>query len=267
MKKSLKAILIASYSFLYLPLIAVVVYSFNASKMANIWSGFSLVWYKELFNNTVILQATMMSLKIACISATVAVILGTIAAIVMVRFNKFKGKGLFNIMLAAPLVMPDIMTGLSLLLMFVAASQWLGWPKERGMITITLAHITLSMAYVAIIVRARLADIDYSLEEAALDLGARPFKVLLLVTIPLIAPSLAVGWLLAFALSLDDLMIASFLSGPQATTLPMVIFSSIRHGLSTQINALATVIILVLSIGVIISALVIHRNSKKSFED
>lgn len=255
-------ILFCGYLFLYLPLLCVMVYSFNESRFVNTWTKFSLKWYKVLFSDPIILRSTLTSLKIASLSATISVIIGTIAAIVIVRFKRFKGKALFFASMTAPMVMPEVVMGLSLLMLFVGLEKIFGWPAGRGTLTVTIAHITLTVSYVTMIVQARLQDFDRSLEEAALDLGASPLKVFFVITLPLISPGIILGWLLAFALSLDDVVIASFVSGPGATTLPMIVFSSLRFGISPEINALATVLIAVLTVGAAIGALLIHRKNK-----
>jgi putrescine transport system permease protein len=231
------------YAFLYGPIAWLIAYSFNASRLVTVWAGFSTRWYGEVAHNDAIRGAALTSLEVAAGAATLATLLGTAAGFALARYRRFPGRGLFAFLTAAPLVMPEVITGLSLLLLFVASEQLLGWPQGRGVHTITLAHATFGLAFVAVIVQARLADFDMSLEEAALDLGAPPWKAFLLVTLPLIAPAIATGWLLAFTLSLDDLVIASFTSGPSATTLPMVIFSSVRLGVSPQVNALATIFV------------------------
>jgi putrescine transport system permease protein len=231
------------YAFLYGPIAWLIAYSFNASRLVTVWAGFSTRWYGEIARNEAIQGAALTSLGVAVSAATLATLLGTAAGFALARYRRFPFRSLFAFLTATPLVMPEVITGLSLLLLFVAAEQLVGWPAGRGVPTITLAHATFGLAFVAVIVQARLADFDRSLEEAALDLGARPWKAFLLVTLPLIAPALGTGWLLAFTLSLDDLVIASFTSGPAATTLPMVIFSSVRLGVSPQINALATVFV------------------------
>ena len=240
--------LVVGLLFLYLPMFILVFYSFNASKLVTVWAGFSTKWYGELFQDEQLMGAVWMSLKIAFYNASMAIVLGTMAAFIMARFGKFRGRTAFSGMITAPLVMPDVITGLSLLLLFVTMADWFGWPADRGMVTIWIAHVTFSTAYVAVVVGARLKELDISIEEAALDLGATPLKAFFLVTVPTIAPALASGWLLAFTLSLDDLVIASFVSGPGATTLPMVVFSSVRLGVSPKINALATLIILVVAL-------------------
>jgi putrescine transport system permease protein len=251
--------LIAGYAFLYVPILMIIIFSFNEARHVSVWTRFSVKWYKTLWVNEGLFEAIVTSFKIAAMTATIAVILGTLAAVVMVRFARFKGRTLFGGLVSAPLLMPDVITGLALLMMFVTAQQVIGWPACRGIMTITVAHITLAMAYVCLVVQSRLKDFDGALEEAALDLGARPLKVFLVIVLPLILPSLLSGWLLAFALSLDDVVIASFLSGPGATTLPMLIFSSIRLGVSPEINALATIIVGIVAIGVTLAGIFIYR--------
>ncbi|ACZ77172.1 MULTISPECIES: putrescine ABC transporter permease PotI [Dickeya] len=241
-------ILVLGYSFLYAPMLMLVIYSFNSSRLVTVWAGWSTQWYSALFEDSAMISAVALSLTIAAASATMAVVLGTLAAVVMVRFGNFRGSNGFAFMLTAPLVMPDVITGLSLLLLFVSLAQAIGWPAERGMLTIWLAHVTFCSAYVTVVISARLRELDHSIEEAAMDLGATPLKVFFIITVPMIAPALVSGWLLAFTLSLDDLVIASFVSGPGATTLPMLVFSSVRMGVNPQINALASLILLVVGI-------------------
>lgn len=250
------------FAFLYVPIFSLIVYSFNKSKLVTVWAGFSTKWYGELLQNDQILQAAWISLRIALINASVAVVLGTLAGFSLARLGRFRGRTLLTGMVTAPLVMPDVITGLSLLLLFVAMQTIIGWPEGRGMTTITIAHITFSMAYVAVIVQSRLSSVDESLEEAALDLGARPVKVFLLITIPIIAPALISGWLLSFTMSLDDLVIASFVSGPGSSTLPMVVFSKVRLGVSPEINALATIIVLVVTAGIVAAGFIMSRQEK-----
>jgi putrescine transport system permease protein len=254
-------VLAFGYAFLYIPLVSVVVYSFNDSNLATIWGGFSTRWYGELFRNEQVLDATFLSLRIAAISATFATILGTMAGLVLARFGRFKGHTLFSGMITSPLVMPEVITGLSLLLLFVSLQQLTGWPAQRGFSTITIAHTTFSMAFVAIIIQSRLTAMDQSLEEAAMDLGCTPARVVIDITLPLIAPAMISGWLLAFTLSLDDLVIASFVSGPGATTLPMYIFSKVKLGLTPDINALASLFILVVSSGLVIAWLAMRKRA------
>lgn len=255
----LKVMMILGYGFLYLPIFTLIIFSFNVSRQVTVWQGFSTKWYASLLEDETLIHSVWVSLQVALSAASLAVILGTMAAVALVRLGRFKGRSFFGILTAAPLVMPEVITGLSLLLLFVGLEQTLGWPKGRGILTITMAHTTLCMAYVTILVRGRLAEMDRSLEEAALDLGARPLKVFMLITLPLISPALVAGWLLAFALSLDDLVLASFVAGPGSSTLPMVIFSSIRFGITPQINALATLIITSVAIGVVLAGWLMHR--------
>lgn len=237
------------YAFLYLPIALLVLLSFNDSRLVTVWTGFSLRWYAALWRNQALMEAAWLSIRIAAVAATGATVIGMAAGFALARFGAFRGRGLFGAMVAAPLVMPEVITGLSLLLLFVAMAEAVGWPGERGFTTVAIAHTTFAAAYVAVVVQSRLADFDRSLEEAALDLGARPWQVFTFITLPLIAPALAAGWLLAFTLSLDDLVIASFTSGPGASTLPMVVFSALKLGLTPELFALATVIILVVSLG------------------
>jgi putrescine transport system permease protein len=247
------------YAFLYIPLVFVIVYSFNDSRIATIWGGFSTRWYGELLRNDQVLDAALLSLHIALTSASAATILGTMAGLVLARFGRFKGRTLFSGMISSPMVMPEVITGLSLLLLFVTLQQLTGWPDQRGFATITIAHTTFSMAYVAVIVQSRLMSMDDSLEEAAMDLGGKPLRVVFDITLPLIAPAMVAGWLLAFTLSLDDLVIASFVSGPGSSTLPMYIFSKVKLGVSPDINALATLIIAAVSLGVLIAWVAMRR--------
>lgn len=253
------SVLAFGYAFLYVPLILVVVYSFNDSRIATVWGGFSTRWYGQLLQNDQVLDAALLSLRIALTSATLATILGTMAGLALARFGRFRGRTLFSGMITSPMVMPEVITGLSLLLLFVTLQQLTGWPGQRGFSTITIAHTTFSMAYVAVIVQSRLLAMDESLEEAAMDLGGHPLRVVFDITLPLIAPAMVAGWLLAFTLSLDDLVIASFVSGPGSSTLPMYIFSKVKLGVSPDINALATLIILFVSVGVLLAFLVARR--------
>jgi len=255
------------FVFLYAPIVILVIYSFNASQLVAVWGGWSLRWYGELLRNDQVLSAAWLSVRIAAINASLAVCLGTMAGLAMARFGRFRGRLLFSGMIAAPLVMPEVITGLSLLLLFVALEQAVGWPAGRGMTTITIAHITFSMAYVAVIVQSRLSGLDRSVEEAAMDLGARPEKVFFVITLPMIAPALVAGWLLAFTLSLDDLVIASFVSGPGSSTLPMVVFSKVRLGVSPDINALATIIVLVVSASVAVAGWLFARHERQRAYD
>lgn len=256
--------LILGYAFLYTPILSLVIYSFNESRLVTVWGGFSTKWYGELMQNGPLLSAAWLSIKIAALNACGAVALGTFAALALVRFRHSRGHKSLGIMAAAPLVMPEVIVGLSLLLLFVAMEDLIGWPNGRGQTTILIAHITFSMAYVTVIVQSRLMHMDKSIEEAALDLGARPVKVFFTITLPMIAPALAAGWLLSFTLSMDDLVIASFVSGPGSTTLPMVVYSSVRLGVSPQINALATIIIAVVALAVLIASVSMYRQEMKN---
>jgi putrescine transport system permease protein len=251
-------------AFLYIPIFMLIVYSFNYSKLVPVWGGFSVRWYEKLlFDSPEIWEAVVLSLKIATVNACFATILGTLAGLALVRFGHFRGRTLFTGMISAPLVMPEVITGLSLLLLFIWLQNSIGWPNERGFTTITIAHITFSMAYVAVIIQSRLAGMAQDLEEAAQDLGAKPLRVLIDITLPLLAPGMLAGWLLSFTLSLDDLVIASFVTGPGATTLPILIYSRVRLGLRPDINALATIIILVVAIGVLLAAWIMFRQQKQ----
>ncbi|WP_461538315.1 ABC transporter permease subunit [Spongorhabdus nitratireducens] len=255
--------LILGLIFLYLPMLVLIVYSFNESRLVTLWSGFSTKWYFELFEDDQLISAVWTSLEIAFFSATMAIVLGTMAALVVSRFGNFRGRTLFNSMIAAPLVMPDVIIGISLLLLFVSMAQMFGWPAERGMTTIWIAHVTFSTAYVCVVVSSRLKEMDISIEEAAMDLGAPPVKTFFLITLPSIMPAVVAGWLLAFTLSLDDVVIASFVSGPGASTLPMVVFSSVRLGVSPKINALATLIIFAVSLVAFIAWWLMRRAEKQ----
>lgn len=259
----LLAFCIAGFVFLYAPIVSLVVFSFNESKLVTVWGGFSTKWYAALLQDPQILGAAWISLQVAFVTATLAVVLGTLAAYVLVRFGRFRTRSLLTGMSTAPLVMPEVITGLSLLLLFVGMEQLIGWPAGRGKLTIIIAHITFCMAYVTVVVQSRLAGFDRSLEEAAMDLGARPVRVFFDITLPVIAPALVAGWLLAFTLSLDDLVVASFVTGPGASTLPMVIFSKVRLGVSPEVNALATIIIGLVALGVGIASWQMHRSARR----
>ncbi|MCW3479412.1 ABC transporter permease subunit [Neisseriaceae bacterium JH1-16] len=235
------------FAFLYVPILILIVYSFNASKLVTVLAGFSTQWYSVLFNDDAVISSFGLSLKIALLSSTMSVVLGTIAGLVLARFGPFRGKGLFAGMISAPMVMPEVIVGLSMLLLFVELQQWFGFPAERGVLTIWVGHVTLCMAYVTVVIRSRLVEMDRSIEEAAMDLGVRPLKIFFLITLPIIAPAIASSFLLAFTLSIDDLVITAFLSGPGSTTLPQLIFSRVRLGLNPEINALATITVLVVA--------------------
>lgn len=245
------------FVFLYLPMIILVIYSFNASRLVTVWAGFSTKWYGELFQNQDFLNAAWVTLKVAFFASTFATVLGTMAAYVLVRAGRFPGRTLFSGMIYAPLVMPEVITGLSLLLLFI------GLGLDRGIVTVILAHTTFAMCYVSVVVSSRLVSFDQSLEEAALDLGCSPFEAFRLVTLPIIAPAVISGWLLAFTLSLDDLVIASFTTGPGATTLPIKVFSAVRLGVSPEINALSTIMIGIVTFGVITASLISKRTAVK----
>ncbi|MDA5095675.1 ABC transporter permease subunit [Aliiroseovarius sp. KMU-50] len=249
------------FAFLYIPMLILIIYSFNAGKLVTVWSGFSFKWYGELMQNEAFLQAAWVTLKVAVMSSTIATVLGTMAAYVMVRAGRFRGRTLFSGMIYAPLVMPEVITGLSLLLLFIAIGL------DRGVLTIVLAHTTFSMCYVSVVVSSRLVTFDHSLEEAALDLGCTGFEAFRLVTLPIIMPAVLSGWLLAFTLSLDDLVIASFTSGPSSTTLPIKIFSAVRLGVTPEINALSTILIGLVTIGVITASLSSKRAIAKKQQD
>ncbi|PKQ72666.1 putrescine ABC transporter permease PotI [Aeromonas sobria] len=249
--------------FIYLPMVIMVIYSFNSSKLVTVWGGWSLKWYFGLLDNKQLIGSVFRSLEIAFYTAIAAVALGTVAAFVLTRIPHFRGRTLFGGMVTAPLVMPEVITGLSLLLLFVAMAQLVGWPAERGMLTIWIAHTTFCTAYVAIVVSARLRELDLSIEEAAMDLGAKPWKVFFLITIPMIAPSLAAGGMMSFALSLDDLVLASFVSGPGSTTLPMEVFSAVRLGVKPEINAVASLILLSVSLFTFGSWYLMARSEKR----
>ena len=258
----LYTLMVFGYAFLYLPLASVVVFSFNETRSISVWGGFSFEWYLRLFSNEAVLSAARISLLIAAVASTLAVVIGTLAALALSRFGRFKGRGLLSLLSSAPLVMPDVMLGISALFLFITLQQLIGWPDGRGIDTITIAHVTLCVCYVTVVVRSRLAQTDHSLEEAAMDLGARPWKVFFLVTLPLIWPALLAGWLLAFTLSLDDVVIASFTSGPGSSTLPVLILSKVRFGVTPEINALATIIIVAVCIGVSVAGWLMHRNAR-----
>ncbi|WP_407176797.1 ABC transporter permease [Bradyrhizobium sp. STM 3562] len=244
-------------AFLYLPIVILVIYSFNASRLVTVWGGWSLNWYRELFNDAAMIEAAWMSFRVAVTSATIATVLGTLAAVALSRGDGFKGRTLFSGMLYAPLVMPEVITGLSLLLLFVALNA------ERGFWTVTIAHTTLTMCFVAVVVQSRLASIDRSLEEAAMDLGCDPPRAFLAVTLPLIVPAIVAGWMLAFTLSLDDLVIASFTTGPGSTTLPIRIYSEVRLGVKPEINAICTLVIALIAVLIIVASLVAKVSSAK----
>ena len=262
-----RAMLVLGFVFLYAPILSLMVYSFNESRLVTVWSGFSVKWYFELFDDKQMMDAAWVSIQVAFWTACAAVVLGTMAAMAMVRMRHFPGKTLFGGLITAPLVMPEVITGLSILLLFVSYGPTIGVGAQRGMLTIWIAHVTFAMAFVTVVISSRLAELDRSLEEAAMDLGANRVKVFFVITLPIIAPALIAGWLLAFTLSLDDLVIASFVSGPSSTTLPMKVFSSVRLGVSPKINALATLMIVAVSIAAVIGWWVMSREDKKRRRD
>jgi len=265
-----RALLVLGLVFLYVPILSMVVFSFNNSRLVTVWDSANsptLKWYGALVSNEQILGAAWLSIQIAVVAATGAVVLGTLAGVALVRFGAFRGRALLAGMTTAPLVMPEVITGLSLLLLFVACEQAIGWPKGGGAVTITLAHITFCMAYVTVVVQSRLVGFDESLEEAAMDLGARPATVFFRVTLPLIVPALVSGWLLAFTLSWDDLVISQFVAGPGSSTLPMVIFSKVRLGVSPDVNALATIMVLIVASGIVVSSIWMRYQNKRRERD
>lgn len=257
-------------AFLYVPILSMMVFSFNNSRLVTVWDSVNsptLRWYVRLFENQQLLGAAWVSVQVAAMTATGAVILGTLAGLVLTRFGPFRGRAFLSAMTTAPLVMPEVITGIAMLLLFVSLEQLTGWPEGRGIMTITIAHITFAMAYVTVVVQSRLAGFDDALEEAALDLGARPATVFFRITLPLIMPALLSGWLLAFTLSWDDVVISQFVSGPGSSTLPMEIFSRVRRGVSPDINALATIMVLIVATGVVLSTLYMKREEKRRLRE
>ena len=262
--------LVLGLMFLYLPILSMIVFSFNNSRLVTVWDPAhspTLKWYVALMSNEQILRAAWLSMRIALISASAAVVLGTLAGMALTRLGAFRGRMLLAGMTTAPIVMPEVITGLSLLLLFVAMQQLIGWPKGVGAVTITLAHITFCMAYVTVVVQSRLSGFDEALEEAAMDLGARPLRVFLRITLPLILPAIASGWLLAFTLSWDDLVITQFVAGPGSSTLPMVIFSKVRFGVTPDVNALATIMVLIVATGIAISTVWMRYRQQRRVRD
>ena len=252
---------VLGFAFLYLPILLLIIFSFNESKLVTVWGGFSTKWYGELFNNQGLMDAAWVTIRVAIVSATLATVLGTLGALALTRYTRFRGRILFSGMIYAPLVMPEVITGLSLLLLFVAINF------DRGFWTVTLAHTTLTMCFVAVVVQSRLVTFDRSLEEAAMDLGATPVKTFFAITLPVILPAVVSGWMLAFTLSLDDLVIASFTSGPGATTLPMKIYSQVRLGVTPEINAACTIMIAVIAVGVIATSVVNKQREVQRVRD
>jgi putrescine transport system permease protein len=255
------------FAFLYVPILSMMVYSFNGSRLASVWGGFSIKWYVSLLSNEKVIDALILSLKIAFISASVATILGTMAGIALVRFGRFPGRTLFSGLVTAPLIMPEIITGISLLIFFILMGHLVGWPSSRGFTTITLAHITFSMVFVTTIVSARMQQADRAIEEAAIDLGSRPWQVLFDITLPVISPAIWSGWLLAFTISLDDVVITTFTTGPGSTTLPLLIWSKVKLGVTPDINALATLMVVTVGAGVIAAGIIMNRAEKRRLLD
>ena len=254
-------------AFFYVPIFSMIFFSFNKSRLATVWGGFSTEWYGKLFSNQQILSAALLSLEIALLSATLATLLGTFAGLALARFKQFRGRSILSGLVTAPLIMPEVITGISSLLLFIMLAQWVGWPAQRGFTTITIAHITFSMTYVVTIVQSRLSSMDMSIEEAAMDLGSKPWQVLRDVTLPIISPAILSGWLLAFTISLDDVVITSFTTGPGYTTLPILIWSKVKLGVTPDINALATVIVLIVATGVTIATITLTRSERKRERD
>ena len=252
--------------FLYAPILSLIIYSFNASKMMTVWGGWSIKWYFALFADKQMMDAVLTSLIVSFCAASMSVIIGTLAAIVLARISKFKGENLFALFITAPMVLPEVIVGLSMLLLFVTLSDLIGWP-QRGMVTIWIAMVTVTAAYVTVVVRSRLMELDYSIEEASQDLGAGPVKTFFAITLPSILPAIISGWLLAFTLAMDDLVITTFVSGPSSSTLPMVVFSSVRRGLNPEINALATIIVFIVSLCTFCYWLVRVRKEKRMRQD
>jgi putrescine transport system permease protein len=261
------SVLCFGFAFLYIPILSMAVYSFNESRLATVWGGFSTKWYVSLMSNRQVMAALVLSLKIAFLSATIATILGTMAGIALARFRRFRGRVLFSGLVTAPLIMPEVITGISSLMLFILMAEWIGWPGARGFTTITLAHITFSTVFVTTVVQSRMLSADIAIEEAAMDLGSRPWQVMKDVTLPVISPAILSGWLLAFTISLDDVVITSFTTGPGSTTLPLLIWSKVKLGVTPDINALATIIVVVVGIGVAISGVVIARAERQRNRD
>jgi len=255
------------FAFFYVPILSMIVYSFNESRLATVWGGFSTKWYVSLMSNRQVGAALLLSLQIAVISATIATILGTMAGIALARFTLFRGRLLFSGLVTAPLVMPEVITGISSLMLFLLMADWIGWPGQRGFTTITLAHITFSMVFVTTVVQARMIQSDRAIEEAAMDLGSRPWQVMWDITLPTIFPAILSGWLLAFTISLDDVVITSFTTGPGNTTLPLLIWSKVKLGVTPDINALATLTVLVVGTGVVIAGVILNRAERRRIRD
>jgi putrescine transport system permease protein len=260
-------VLCFGFAFLYVPILSMIVYSFNESRLATVWGGFSTKWYVSLLSNRQVGAALLLSLQIAVISASIATILGTMAGIALARFTRFRGRLLFSGLVTAPLVMPEVITGISSLMLFLLMAEWIGWPGQRGFTTITLAHITFSMVFVTTVVQARMIQADRAIEEAAMDLGSRPWQVMWDITLPTIFPAILSGWLLAFTISLDDVVITSFTTGPGNTTLPLLIWSKVKLGVTPDINALATLTVLVVGTGVVIAGVILNRAERRRIRE
>lgn len=254
-------------AFFYVPILSMIVFSFNDSRLATVWGGFSTRWYGALLRNDQVIEAALLSLRIALVSATAATILGTMAGVALARVRRFRGRTLFSGLVTAPLVMPEVITGIASLMLFILMAQWIGWPAQRGFTTITLAHITFSLVFVATIVRSRLLSMDESIEEAAIDLGSKPWQVMRDVTLPVISPAILAGWLLAFTISLDDVVITSFTTGPGYTTLPILIWSKVKLGVTPDINALATITVSVVGLGVLVAGIALNRAERRRQRD
>ena len=261
------SVLCFGFAFFYIPILSMIVYSFNGSKLVTIWGGFSTKWYVSLFHNQQIVKAAVLSLKIALLSATLATILGTMAGIALARFRVFRGRMLFSGLVTAPLVMPEVITGISSLIFFILLADWVGWPSVRGFTTVTLAHITFSMVFVSTVVQSRMIEADRAIEEAAMDLGSRPWEVMRDITLPVISPAILSGWLLAFTISLDDVIITSFTTGPGNTTLPLLIWSKVKLGVTPDINALATLTVVIVGVRVALAGWLMNRAEARSQKD
>ena len=255
------------FAFFYVPILSMIVYAFNGSRLATVWGGFSTKWYGTLLSNAQVGKALWLSLEIALLSSIIATILGTMAGIALARFTKFRGRTLFSGLVTAPLVMPEVITGISSLIFFILLGQYVGWPSARGFTTVTLAHITFSMVFVTTIVQSRMLSADRAIEEAAMDLGARPWQVLRDVTLPVISPAILSGWLLAFTISMDDVVITNFTTGPGTTTLPILIWSKVKLGVTPDINALATLIVLTVGLCVLVAGAVMNRAERRAERD
>lgn len=263
----LKICLLVGFIFFYVPMFSMIFFSFNKSRLATVWGGFSTDWYYKLFANEQILNAAILSLEIALVSATIATILGTMAGIALARFRRFRGRTVFSGFVTAPLIMPEVITGISMLMLFILMGQYVGWPGKRGFTTVTIAHITFSLTFVTTIVQSRLSSMDVSIEEAAMDLGSKPWQVLKDVTLPVISPAIMSGWLLAFTISLDDVVITNFTTGPGATTLPILIWSKVKLGVTPDINALASLIIVIVGVCAGIAGILMARKERQRERD